>query len=268
MLPMDFPLLVAPLLPVAHGFTVRAGGVSEGPFASLNLGSSVGDRPEAVERNWARLSRATGVPLHGWRRASQVHGDAVVRAPEQHAEGLAPPSASADALWTDTPGLAVGVLTADCVPLLLVDPDGRRVAAVHSGWRGTAARIAARAVEALVAQGARAERLLAATGPCIQRCCYEVSGELGARFEAGFGPGVAERTEAGQARLDLTEAVERTLLAAGLKPGHVQRLPHCTACDASRFFSHRRDAGQTGRHFSFVRCDFARGDRPQRDPIS
>jgi YfiH family protein len=255
---MEFPLLVAPLLPVPHGFTVRAGGVSEGPFASLNLSVAVGDAPEAVERNYARLSRAVGVAPSAWRRVSQVHGDAVVRAPEwQGAEGLPPPCATADGVWTDTPGLVVGVLTADCVPVLLVDPDGRRVAAVHAGWKGTAARIAARAVEALVAQGARAERLLAATGPCIQRCCYEVGAELGARFEAAFGPGVAERTDPEHARLDLVEAVGRTLREAGLQDAHVQRLPHCTACDASRFFSHRRDAGRTGRHLSFARCDFA-----------
>ncbi|MCI0571535.1 MAG: peptidoglycan editing factor PgeF [Myxococcaceae bacterium] len=254
---MDVPLLTASLLPVPHGFTTRAGGVSDAPFASLNLGLSVGDRPEAVAENFTLLARTAGIPVSAWWRVSQVHGDAVVQAPSEQGEGLPPPCATADALWTDTPGHAVGVLTADCVPLLLVDPDGRRVAAVHSGWRGTAARIAARAVEALVAQGARPERLLAATGPCIQRCCYQVSGELAGRFDAEFGPGLTTVVEGSQARLDLVEAVERTLRAAGLRAGNVQRLPDCTACDAGRFYSHRRDAGHTGRHLSFAVCDFA-----------
>jgi YfiH family protein len=251
---MDVPLLTAPLLPVPHGFTTRAGGVSLGPYASLNLGFSVGDEAGAVEDNFARLARAAGVPLGRWRRVSQVHGDAVVRAEAGEGRALEAPCATADALWTDAPGVAVGVLTADCVPLLLVDPEGGRVAAVHSGWRGTAARIAARAVEALVAQGARPERLLAATGPCIQRCCYQVSGELVARFDADFGPGVAEPGGGGGGRLDLVEAVRRTLLGAGLKAAHVQALEACTACEPQRFFSHRRDGGRTGRHLSFAVC--------------
>jgi YfiH family protein len=136
------------------------------------------------------------------------------------------------------------------VPILLVDPQGRRVAAVHSGWRGTDARIVARAVESLVARGSRPERLLAAVGPCIQRCCYVVSEELGERFTRGFGPEVVAR--GGEVKLDLSRAVRDTLLGAGLKAAHVDVLPDCTACDGSRFFSHRRDAGLTGRHLNFV----------------
>jgi YfiH family protein len=154
-------------------------------------------------------------------------------------------------LRTERPEHWDAVGPADCVPVLLVDPEGRRVAAVHSGWRGTDARIAARAVESLVARGSRPERLLAAVGPCIQRCCYVVSEDLGARFSAGFGSEVVVR-EGGDVRLDLTRAVRDTLLGAGLKAAHVEVLPHCTACDADRFFSHRRDAGRTGRHLNYV----------------
>jgi YfiH family protein len=141
--------------------------------------------------------------------------------------------------------------TADCVPVLLVDPEGRRVAAVHSGWKGPEARIAARAVEALVARGARPERLLAAVGPSIRRCCYEVSAELGERFSARFGAAVVER-EPGRVRLDLARAVRDTLLGVGLREGHVDVLPQCTACEGERFFSHRRDRGRTGRHLNFL----------------
>jgi polyphenol oxidase len=137
------------------------------------------------------------------------------------------------------------------VPVLLVDPDGRRVAAVHSGWRGTEAHICARAVEALVAQGARPERLLAAVGPSIRRCCYQVSEELGARFSARFGAEVVAR-EGAEVRLDLARAVRDTLLGSGLGQANVEVLPQCTACDAGRFFSHRRDGGRTGRHLNFV----------------
>ncbi len=240
------------LLPVPHGFATRTGGVSEGPFASLNLGFAVGDVVERVGENYRRLAEAAGAALGALHTVRQVHGDVVVEARAVEAsQTLQPQEAEADALWTDRAGQWVGVTTADCVPVLLVDPEGRRVAAVHSGWRGTDARIVARAVEALVARGSRPERLLAAVGPSIQRCCYIVSEDLAGRFTAGFGPEVVAR-EGGQARLDLALAVRDTLRAAGLKPAHVDVLPHCTACDAGRFFSHRRDAGRTGRHLNFV----------------
>ncbi len=245
-------LVTSALLPVPHGFATRAGGVSEGPYASLNLGFSVGDLRERVEENHRRLAALAGAALDTLHRVSQVHGDRVVEAGAGEGTGaLRPAEGEADALWTQRPEHWVAVGTADCVPVLLVDPEGRRVVAVHSGWRGTDARIVARAVESLVARGARPERLLAAVGPCIQRCCYVVSEDLGTRFSAGFGPEVVVR-EGADVRLDLARAVRDTLLGAGLKAAHVEVLPHCTACDAERFFSHRRDAGRTGRHLNFV----------------
>ncbi len=245
-------LVTSALLPVPHGFATRAGGVSEGPYASLNLGFSVGDLRERVEENHRRLAAVAGAALDALHRVSQVHGDRVVEAGAGEGTGaLRPTEGEADALWTQRPEHWVAVGTADCVPVLLVDPEGRRVAAVHSGWRGTDARIVARTVESLVARGSRPERLLAAVGPCIQRCCYVVSEDLGARFSAGFGPEVVVREQA-DVRLDLARAVRDTLLGAGLKAAHVEVLPHCTACDAERFFSHRRDAGRTGRHLNFV----------------
>jgi hypothetical protein len=127
------------------------------------------------------------------------------------------------------------------------------VAAVHSGWRGSTAEVVRRTVEAWVALGARPERLLAAVGPCIQRCCYEVSPELAARFSAQFGPeAVAARAGPTGVHLDQVWVVRASLLAAGLKAAHVDTCAPCTACDAQRFFSHRRDAGRTGRHLNFV----------------
>jgi hypothetical protein len=249
---MSSPLVMSSLLPVPHGFATRAGGVSEGAYASLNLGFAVGDLRERVEENHRRLAVVAGAALEALHTVKQVHGDRVVEAGAGEATGgLRPPEGEADALWTQRPGHWVAVGTADCVPVLLVDPEGRRVAAVHSGWRGTDARIVARAVEALVARGSRPERLLAAVGPSIQRCCYVVSEDLGERFTAGFGPQVVVR-QGGEVKLDLARAVRDTLLGAGLKEAHVDVLPHCTACDADRFFSHRRDAGRTGRHLNFV----------------
>ncbi|AKQ67100.1 hypothetical protein A176_004012 [Myxococcus hansupus] len=249
---MSTEFLTSSLLPVPHGFTTRAGGVSEGPFASLNLGFSVGDERARVEENHRRLAEAAGAALGALSRVSQVHGDRVQEARGGEGDaGLRPTEGEADGLWTQTPEHWVAVGTADCVPVLLVDPDGRRVAAVHSGWRGTDADISARAVELLVARGGRPERLLAAVGPAIQACCYEVSDELGQRFRARFGPEVVV-TKGARAHLDLTRAVRLSLERAGLKAAHVDVLQACTACDATRFFSHRRDAGRTGRHLNYV----------------
>ena len=158
---------------VAHGFSVRSGGVSLGPYASLNLGRSVGDAPDAVQQNLALLREAAGIS-DDFSTAQQVHGDRVVDA--RGREVLAPTEKQeegADALLA-LEGEAVGVRVADCVPILLYDEDSGAAAAVHSGWRGTRLSIAARGVRALQhAAGTDPERVLAAIGPSIGRCCYE-----------------------------------------------------------------------------------------------
>ncbi|MGO8968258.1 MAG: peptidoglycan editing factor PgeF [Myxococcaceae bacterium] len=237
--------LTSPLLEVPHGFTLRTGGVSEGPLASLNLSSAEGDSAAHVEENLRRLSLAAGRSPAQLALLHQVHGDRVVRA-------LAGARESADALWTDEPGgLWLGVKSADCVPVLLSSADGRRVAAVHSGWRGTALRVAAKAVEVLSGQGERGSTLRAAVGPCIQACCYEVGPELAQRFLADFGPEVV-REGGRRPHLSLSAAVRATLLSAGLLPEWVDVQTACTACEPERFYSHRREGGRTGRHLAFI----------------
>jgi YfiH family protein len=247
------PLFISSaLLPVPHGFCLRTGGVSEGRYASLNLGFSVGDVRERVEENYRRLAAAAGAPLGALHTLKQVHGDRVLKASGgESTQTLRPPVGDGDALWTEQAGDWVGVSTADCVPILLVDPDGKRVAAVHSGWRGTDADISARAVEALVSQGAKAERLLAAVGPAIQQCCYVVSEELAKHFASRFGPDVVV-ARGDEFRLDLSRAVVLTLRRTGVKVSNMDVLQDCTSCDSARFFSHRRDSGRTGRHINFV----------------
>src|SRR5512135_3872176 len=147
-----------------HGFTTREGGVSEGPFRSLNLSSTVGDAPERVRDNWERLRRATGL---AFARVRQVHGCRVVTA-----GAGAEPAEEADGVTTATPGVAACVSVADCAPVLLADPRSGAVAAVHAGWRGTLARAAGEGVRALVERhGARTSDLLAVIGPCIGPCC-------------------------------------------------------------------------------------------------
>lgn len=175
---------------------------------------------------------------------NQVHGDRVIEA------GEAP--AQADGLWTASPGVALGIKTADCIPLLLEDPVGKRVAAVHSGWRGTYAAIAERAVKAL---GARPAELRAAIGPCIRVCCYVVSDELADQFTARFGDVVERR--AGRPHLDLAKTVRLQLTRAGVsRIDDVEGL--CTSCDR-RFHSFRREKGAPGRQVSFIVCEWPRG---------
>lgn len=241
-------LLTASLITVPHGFPTRAGGVSLAPFDSLNTSRVVGDRDEAVTENLRRLAAAAQVPVERLYSVTQVHGAAVLEAP-----GVTPQT-EADALWSETPGTAVGVRTADCVPILLQDLRSGRVAAVHAGWRGVVAEITARTLENWFDKGTRPADVRAAIGPCIQRCCFEVDGELPARFEAAFGNDVVVQVEGKEKRhLDLPKAVAATLAKQGVSASHVATLPHCTRCDA-RFFSHRRERGVTGRHLSFITC--------------
>ncbi len=238
-------LLTASLITVPHGFPTRAGGVSAKPFDSLNSSRAVGDDPSAVTENLARLARSAQVGPGKLHFVKQVHGDRVVEAGASNAD------TEADALFTGLPGTAVGVRTADCVPILIEDPGGR-VAAVHAGWRGVENEIVARTIERLVERGGELERLRFAIGPCIQRCCFEVDGDLPQRFESAFGGKVVVRSaQKVKPHLDLPLALQLTLTRLGVPARHVAVLPQCTMCDA-RFFSHRREHGVTGRHLSFI----------------
>ncbi len=240
-------LITSRLLEVPHGFPTREGGVSTGPWASLNAGGSVGDTPAAVEMNLGLLAAAAKVERERLFEVSQVHGDRVLAA-------AVCAQMEADALWSGTEGDAVGVKTADCVPILLVDPRGRRVAAVHSGWKGTWSEIAARTVEALVVAGSRPSDLRVAIGPSIGPCCYGVSEARAVLFATRFPKEVCVRGAAGPS-LDLALAVQATLVRSGVPAVQIDNLRLCTSCD-QRFFSHRRDRGLTGRHLSFVTCRF------------
>jgi YfiH family protein len=173
----------------------------------------------------------------------QIHSDLVVCAggePGRIAEG--------DALVTDRPGLRVGVRTADCLPILLVDPERRAIAAVHAGWRGTLLGIAARAVETMNRLfGSRAGSLYAAIGPGIRGCCYEVGPEVALQFRNIF----PERDDlGGKTRLDLATANRRLLTWAGLSPERIDSAAPCTFCGGGEFHSWRRDRESAGRMLS------------------
>jgi polyphenol oxidase len=240
------------LFDVPHGFTNRAGGVSQGPYASLNLGLNTEDARAVVLENLGRAAAAAGFGGEQLTLVNQVHGDRVVQAPAPQSAFVLP-ATDADAVWTQQRGQAVGVTVADCVPLLLLDVRTRRVAAVHAGWKGAVARIAQKTVAAWVAAGSQPADVRAAIGPCIRPCCYEVSDDLYQRFAGEFGAQAGLKKGA-RWHLDLPFAVRSALIAAGVPEGQIDADFACTACTPEHFFSHRRDRGVTGRQMGYIVC--------------
>ncbi|MEM9456152.1 MAG: peptidoglycan editing factor PgeF [Myxococcota bacterium] len=233
---------LAPTL--VHGFTTRLGGYSQGRYASLNLGRKWGDDPQAVQRNFEAVAQAGGFELPWLVRVRQVHGADVLRA--RHVG----PDSEADALWChrDDGPCVVGVLTADCVPVLLADREGAAVAAVHSGWRGTVAEIAVATVRVLDDAGIPPERLVAAIGPCIEQAAFEVGEEVAEQFDQAF----VERERWPKPHVDLVGVVRAQLVASGVPAGSIVRVGGCTYGDPERYFSYRRDGRGIGQMMSFI----------------
>ena len=224
--------------------TTRAGGVSTGKFAGFNVGGHVGDSDEAVQANRQMLHhQLPSVSTITW--LNQVHGTRVIHAPSEYEEGI-----EADAVWSDEPGFACAVMTADCLPIVLADIEGRCIAAVHGGWRGLAGGILKRTVEAMPVD---ADRLFAWLGPAIGPSAFEVGGDvLAAFYLADDDLAVHTIPELNDKYfLDLNILVGRQLLALGIDPGHVFGGDTCTYSDPQRFYSYRRD-GDTGRMVTLI----------------
>lgn len=214
--------------PYTIAFSTRAGGVSDGAFLSLNLGYLTDDERARVDENRSRLYRELGVDPDRVSWPRQVHGARVVRAGGRGEE--------ADAIWSGEPGEAIVVVTADCVPVALARADGApAVALAHVGWRGLLAGVVEKAVAAL-----GDHRVVAAVGPGIGSCCFEVGEDVAEPMRAAYGHDLLRN-----GRLDLSGATERALDAAGCE--RIDRLDECTSCHPERYFSHRRDRGVTGR---------------------
>ncbi|MDQ7857531.1 MAG: peptidoglycan editing factor PgeF [Armatimonadota bacterium] len=229
----------------SHAFTTRTGGVSVAPFETLNLGRGVGDDPDAVRTNRARALAALGRSPDDHVEAAQVHGAAAATVDRRHRGATIP---AVDILISADPAVVLAMHGADCVPLLLLDPVRGAVAAVHAGWRGAASDAAGAAVRAMArACGTEPAALLAAIGPAIGPCCYEVDGPVFDRFHAWpWRDEVFHATGPGRWQFDLWQAIRRQLLAAGLRDGAVATVGLCTACHSALFYSHRRDR-RTGR---------------------
>lgn len=252
-----------------HGFTDRHGGVSETPFASLNIGLHVGDNPDAVRTNRARIWTAFQREPEHVVAAEQVHGNrvAVVTAADKGRGARSTEDAipEADALVTNVSGLLLVAFFADCVPILLYDPSNLVVGVVHAGWKGTAANVVGEAVRVMSETfGAQPAQIEAAIGPSIGVCCYAVGHEVADRINRAVAKGgpiagaeengaemiVQHRNAQPYANLALTNYV--LLRQAGLAHAKVFVDDTCTRCRNDRFFSHRGDGGTTGRFAAVI----------------
>lgn len=233
-------------------FTTRQGGYSDDPFSSLNLSFFSGDDPEVVMANRARAIAMLGGDPMSWTSGRQVHGarPARVNGKERGAGADSPDTTlpGVDALWTDEPGAVLAVLIADCVPILLADPAGRRIATVHAGWRGMTSGVIEASVEAM---GGEASSLMAFIGPSIGPCCYEVGEDVAEPARARLGSEVERRN--GSVRVDLWGGARIALRRAGVTSIHLSAL--CTRCEPHRFFSHR--AGHEARQGLLATIDAA-----------
>jgi polyphenol oxidase len=247
--------LTADALPAPHGFFTRRGGVSSGPYASLNCSLSSADGREAVLENRARAARALGAEPARLLGLTQVHGTGVATVTEPWAPGQ---GARADAMVTACPGLALGIVTADCAPVLFADAGGTIVGAAHAGWRGAVAGVLEATVAAMAAIGTSADRITAAVGPCIAQASYEVGPDLrdavlarSADDAVFFTPGQRD----GRWQFDLPGYCAARLRAVGV--GRVIVTGFDTLGDEGRFFSHRRrtlaKAGPIGHQISVIR---------------
>lgn len=223
---------------ITAGFTSREGGVSAAPYASLNLGQGVGDDPAAVAANRARLAAACGLQPADLAWMHQVHGSDVCYL----GSGTPQPPHPVDSIMTDVPDRALCVLVADCVPVLIADPEAGLIGAAHAGREGMVAGVVPALVGAMAAAGGVTGRMRAVTGPGICGRCYEVPAELQARVAAAV-PAARCLTSAGTPGLDITAGVRAQLEAAGV--GSAMSAGQCTR-ESPALFSYRRD-GTTGR---------------------
>ena len=242
-------LMTAPHISVPHGFTTRFGGVSEGIYASLNLGENRGDKPEAVRENYRRLKAALRIDKLCFTK--QVHKNHVRPVTGSDArEPYGPLPYEADGIVTAEPGLALIAFTADCIPILLHDPKRTVSAALHAGWRGTVADIAGAGAAAMVRLGSAPEDIRAAIGPGISFSSFETGPEVPEAVRAVLGDRadafIRESENPGKFYVDLKGVNRALLIRAGLKPENIAVSGECTLQSPDKYWSHRATNGERG----------------------
>jgi len=238
----------------AHGFFTRVGGVSAPPWDTLSFSVAAGDSAEAVRENRARAAHALGVDAARLYYASQVHGtESLVLAGTEDPDDVV--RRVADITASRTAGVACGVRSADCVPILLADPRTGAVVAVHSGWRGTVLRAALAGLDTLESLGARRSDVLAAIGPHIEACCFEVGAQVGKDLVAcsSASAPITRRDEAlAKVWIDLRSIVRAQLETAGVAPSAIDDVRGCTVHEHGLYHSFRRDGAESGRLLSAI----------------
>jgi YfiH family protein len=240
---------------VRAGFTTRNGGVSRPPYNSLNLGFNTEDARHYVDGNRSTLARAFDLAPHQLLTVKQVHGTDVMILDQANPDLSHFLSVECDAVITDQPGIMIGVLVADCFPVLLYAPARKAAGVVHVGWRGAAAGILKKAVDAMqISFGCDPKELLAAVGPGIGAHKYEVDRQVRDAFRQGTGhwEAIAEEVTLGHWHLDLRKSCLLQLADAGLPGDAMSAAEECTCCHRETLFSYRRDGGKTGRQLGFI----------------
>lgn len=246
------PLLTYPLLEktefVTHGFTTRMGGVSEGYCSTMNISTTRGDAPEAIEENRKRLARALGVKVEDFTYTHQTHTTnvAVVREEDRGKRFM-----ETDGMVTNVPEICLVTFYADCVPLYFVDPVHKAIGLSHSGWRGTVGRMGQVTLEKMKeVYGTRPEDVYAAIGPSICQDCYEVSGDVIEEFQKSFSksvwPQLFYKKENGKYQLNLWKANQLVLTEAGVAEQKIAVTNLCTHCNPEILFSHRSTGVKRG----------------------
>jgi len=239
-----------------HAFTTRFGGVSEGELASLNLGTNRGDAPENVRENYRRVCALFGVGENDAAVTNQVHknGVRVVTGADRHS-CLSPVPYEADGIVTASTGLPLFCFSADCVPVLLWDGQGRAAGAVHCGWRSTVSDVLGNAVRAMLALGAEIPELRAAIGPAIGPCCFESDDDVPDAVTAWLGgdtEGLFRRRADGKTLVDLKGANARRLMQLGVPEAQIDISEECTFCCHEKYWSHRYTKGRRGSQASVI----------------
>ncbi|UQZ32872.1 peptidoglycan editing factor PgeF [Paenibacillus sp. PK3_47] len=255
---------------ITAGFTGRQGGFGKAPYDSFNCAFHVGDEPEDVLNNRRRLAERLGFTLEAWTCGEQTHGKeiAIVTERDRGRGSLDRTSAfqSTDGLLTNVPDVLLTSFYADCVPLYFYDPVKRAAGLAHAGWKGTVAEIAgAMARKMQEVYGSRPKDILAAIGPSIGECCYEVDDyvmdhvrrledTLGAQAFDGTGQVLYTKSETDDSKsmLNLKEMNRRIMIKAGILPTHIECTTWCTSCNPDLFFSYRKENGITGRMTSWI----------------
>jgi YfiH family protein len=240
---------------LCHAFCSRLGGISEGKFFSLNFSTREGDSVDNVRHNWKILAAAFNVEVKQFFVVNQVHGDRILIIDHAVRGCTSHQPLQYDAIITDLPGVAIGIKTADCVPIFFVDKVKQIVGVAHAGWKGTALSISAKVVDTFLEKfSSNADDIIVAIGPAIGPCCYQVDEVVYHAMEPHnnrahfFYP----CSQAGRWFLDLPLANELQIAGKGVKQVNIYSTHCCTSCNTGIFYSHRGEGKKTGRQLNFI----------------